>query len=365
MSFLSENKETKCRIANKAYSALIFLFCLITSCSFEKETGYLFYDTGKTMYFPVKQGAIYVQGIKKDSNDVFIFVDYRTRKEITFYNKEGLLHNAINFDSLCSMEGRYFKDCYVSDGNIILLTEKNNHVIVLNADGLLQERYFYDDMRNILEQEFSPILYLQDSILYVSTTSYKRNMGINLTEGIVWCDNWKDTNGMRNVVDSFYSRFLSNYDVAVEFPHFYILDSMIIITSYYSDSVYCYNLKGVLDSAFCVKSDFFSTKINPVTGKMLIKDDNAINHNLWNNSWIEKIIYDKYQGLFYCFICGPQKEKKYRDFSIVVYDDKFSPIFEQMFDGKKYASSCYVNESGLYLMKTDSKYCSFSLFTIK
>ena len=361
----SENKKNKCKTACKASLALAFILCFILSSCNLNKTEHMFLNTGETLSFPARQSARFVQGVNIDGHDFFVFADYRTNKELTIYDREGTLHSKIGFDSLCYMEGRYFKDCYVTDSVILLVTEVKDHVLTLNHNGELKALHYYDNIRDIKDVEFNPTAYLQDSLFYVSADSYDRNMGLKLSDGVIWCDNRNDTNEMWCVIDSFYSRFLKSGDIAVEFTEFLIMDSVIVLTSQYSDSIYLYNMSGNLKDAIRVKSHYFTTKANPVTEDMCAKDHDAINHNLWYNSWIYKIVYDKYRKYYYCFINGPQKAKRISDFSIIVYDTDFNPIFEQLFDGYKYDCICYINEEGLFLKKTDSRNHSFSLFTIK
>lgn len=339
---------------------LISLYLTIASCGRSLQ----FLETEQTILFPTERGFAFRQIASIDSSEHLVFTDFRTHKQIVIYGPSGQIYRKIDLSELSLTEKRYFNNCYITDKYIVLSTEGKNRIILLDHEGKTLKHLDYSHLETSYGMDiWTPLLY-HDSLLYLISDSYKLNMGIDPSEPILWMDNISNNDTIKVVIDSFFSQFQSHDYVCSDFLKYNIIDSSIIITTTYSDTIYHYSLEGRLYKKTPVKSKYFTTKIPPVPAER-IQD---LNHTLWHSGWIKNIVYDPYRKQYYCFVKGPHKYEKSRifDFSIIIFNSKFIPLFEQEFDGNFFTSDCFVDKKGLYLMKrTNDGKSIFSLFKLQ
>lgn len=361
---LSANENRYQMVANLSRPLILLIISFIlTSCRVQGR----FVDTGESICFQHSQGTSFSQGLLGDEGDAFFFMDFKTRKILNEYNSEGKCIKTISIDSLTKEYG-YFKSCYVTKDEIMLLGEYSNQVIVLNREGKLMKHYDYRSLLD-LGYELWPPMMERGGVLYVTSQSYNLNTGRNLSDCIMMSCNLKEDNPYpKALIDSFYSRFLDHECFTVEFKHFECTDNYIMVTSYYSDSIYLYDYSGRLVKAIHVQSKYYQTKAPTVTEKMFDTDADTINSNLRHNGHIYHVTYDRYRDVYYCIVCGAQDKTGNYPFSIIVYDANFKKLLEQNFLTSKHSAwglQYYVSAKGLYLSRCDcGAEQTFSLYSI-
>lgn len=332
---------------------LFFMFTICFAFVSCRERHCLF-ENGETITFQNLQGAVFVQGLSVNGDDYFVFKDFKTKKNIYIYDNQGKRIKAISIDSITKTYG-YFKRCFVTENDIYLIGEYNNQIAVIDGNGKIKRHFDFSNLRQTKGLELWPPINVKDSILYVSTMSFNLNTGRDLADCVmISCDMKSNTPSPHIFIDSFYSRFLNQECFTIEFKQYEITDSFFMVTSFYSDSIYIYDFKGNMTLTIPVESKYFQTKAPTVSEELLEINEDTINGNLRHNSHIDHVIYDKYRKVYYCFISGPQNEKGFIPFSIIVYDSGFKKITEQLFNDinhSAYGLCFYVSKKGLYLSK--------------
>jgi len=363
----------------KYFYFLIIAITSLFSCNFlsKKQKGN-WITLNDTVAFNVGFPSANINYSEYNEKEYIAFADFRTTKKIVLFDIQGKLLYAIPVDKLLE-NGKTILISFdiISPDSIALLTAYTNNVLLINS---MAEMIYKKDYSPLLLEGielWTPICFdkkfLRVCINYLdhNLPKYpsKEDFVNSNARGLSFYNLMADTAFYTDAkpilqLDSIYCRFASEKQFTTEGNHILMLDSLNIFYSAYSDTLYVYNLAGQLKKTVVVKSDYTTTRINPITYEQYWQDNELLNRNFLKNGFIDKLLWDKYRNLYYCFVRSKMIEKKL-PFSIIIFDKDFKKLDEIEMDYNKFYPTAFVGENGLYVKQAyndDFKINKFTLF---
>ena len=269
----------------------------------------------------------------------------------------------VKMDSLIHATGSFFDDCqFLSPDTLLLLGVHTNLVALTDSSGRVLKVYDFMNLMKLYNVELATRIEYCKGRVSMGTFYHNRydSLGQNLqTE----CDFMKRRRVTPRVIQidtfpysapkaiglNFYQRFSDESDHVVELCDMLCMDSVTILNSSFSDSLYVYDLDGRLTKVVGLKSDHIPLKVKPVNCEVLATDLNASNEALAKSCYISRVLRDDYRHLYYCIAIdryGSPEGSSY----VIVLDDDFRQLDEFAFPNADYhPSGAFVGQKGLYI----------------
>jgi|SRR5690554_5110588 len=364
-----------------------YSFFLVLILSFACTTSYK--ETTKTLtkiddvifkvgYYPSQINHLELE----DDNEIFGFLDYSTFKKLSVFNENGEFIYSISLKPLMQRSYKQFNSfSFQSIDTVAFLSASGGNVLMImdSSENILLEKNYSFLQREKEASIYSPFI-INNNVIR-SAVNYDDTLPLIKVDEDYYRDFFSKKIYFYNIMtdtlfkkqsspqlqaDSLYSRFTSMEQWSTEGNKILFLDNKNIIYSAYSDSVYIYDLKGKLISVKQVYSNNRRIYASPIS----IEDDKSLTDLFRNSTYISYILWDKYRGIYYCFV--PEKDSKdgKTPFSIIILDKDFSFISEVEMDFQKYYYDrfsyypAFVSKKGLYIMNQSKsiKESKFSIF---
>lgn len=298
-----------------------------------------------------------------EGKEYVAFANFITSKKICLFDMQGhKLKELLVKDLEEYIPPRIIAFDMVEPNRIALLSNQSNIVLLVDDNGkiLAQKDYSY------LLQEKGVVLYppfrfdrqtVRAAIQYYDIEKLykkdKKNITIRRFDFIIMiCDTafYSDAHPLLQM-DLLYSRFVHSDNLMVsEGKNITMADDINVFSSAFSDSLYLYGLAGNLYRIVPIKSCYTNIGITPITYKQNEQDESLLNKKYREYGFVDKILWDKYHELYYCFVREPMNEGKL-PFSIIVFDKDFNKPSETKINEDKYYLSVFLGREGLYLLR--------------
>ncbi len=372
------------------FGLILLIFFSCSDSNENKNLSNIIYATGNVMKIPIDNTVSpvtwRVQYYQKNNKEYIAYLNQST--ELLFFNKTTgkiirklpLKQKEISFDG--SIIG-----FHILNDSMVLLRNSGYHYFVIDWQGKLRNKVHVQ--KKVAEQFVGPNmltnsgfktpLLLNDSTLNVCTYNHNpRNTckeikkhiisaKININNAKVVADKiqYQDNCNGRLTSSTHYSRAYDGSRYVYSFDH--------------SHNIHISNDNNKIDSIIEAKSkyfdkDFISYYENNEHGSL---------KNIVESASYKVLIYDKYRKCYYRFFYLGCKLKKDEDpmvvgkwphqYSIIVLDEKFNKVGENLLDKNKYyAINYFVAPEGLYISTNhiknpdfDEDYLKFELFELK
>ncbi len=366
-----------CFIAKILFMELISLEKLVVSiviCSFvifgiscndnpevQEDAKFIIVDT-VTYETGFKKNAL-EQHIEYNGTEYVALANLESYRKISVFTVDGDFQFSVSIDSLLLRENNYFYSFYFMESldSIVLLSYWTNKLIVIDRNGRTLHRKDYTEYIKDSAGLFPDINYNNktfrtavkyDGYIPKNPTLEDRENYNRRTQ--CYYNMMYDTAYYQNVspefqLDSIYCRNLGKTQDCFEWTHILMLDSLNIFYSCFMDSLYVYDLHNNLLKTVQIKSNYTDVKATPVTKAQQLYENADVNSVWYKYGFVEKLRWDKYRNVYYCYIRIPKTEDEY-SFSIIVLDKDFNNLGETKFNRCKYNSSGFVGRKGLYMI---------------
>lgn len=350
-------------------------FGFLLSCSHEKSK---LVEVGSVSYqFRFPSGNFKINIF--DDKEYVAFADFVTNKEISVFDIDGFHKYSIDLESLMIDNSvRFISFTFQHPDTLLLLGRYNNKVYQIDKSARLLKIFDYAELvsKNV---ELLPPVSFSNGILKVGLVYAREDIEPDISKREAWIAN----NMLRltspvlfidsNVYDtlknhtfqfkSFYERIARSDQWPIEGNPIKVIDSLTVLASSYSDSIFIYVHKLNLIESVQVASKYTDISLTPRTYEEIEADDGAINATFLEHGFISDIHFDRYRQLYYCFV-RHKANGDARPFSIIVYSDEFKKLDEFKMDEIKYFGSAFVAKKGFYLLNNDPTDRTVNRFTI-
>lgn len=301
-------------------------------------------------------------------SEYLAFVDFNTSKKISVHsinNQKQLF--SIPLKELMQTD-RFFDFAIVDLNTFVLLSKYTNKVYVIDRFGKLIDKIDYS--KYLLDGiELAPPISVTNGVFSAGIDythpdfpdnpgvddyieSYKKRYIFPLTFNVH--DFQTEGESIQVALDSIYSRFTNDNEMAIEGNHILNTPSNILFSSIYSDSIYIFNTEYELDKIVPVISEFIKINTRPITFQQYLENPESISTNIRGNSFVSSLLYDSFKDQYYCFVRDKMIDELL-PFSIIIFDAAFNKLDEIKMDHQKVFPFGFVGENGLYLLSTDKR----------
>ncbi len=314
--------------------------------------------TFKLGFVPTAAPQCFVDG----NEEYMAFANLSSNKEIALFKPDGTRVATIHTDSL-AMKTRsdYVGFFFACRDTVLVLSKYSNLLAILNGNSDILNVLNYQELLAHDEMELSVPLFYNNGQIRIGAM-----FGGN---------NWKTPEECRQgwsryprlmayriagdeapslQVRNFYDQFAKPTDDISEGNRMLLMEDKSIIWSMYCDTLYVYDLDGKLQQKAAVESDYIKTKLTPASIYDTWADQQLGNRITQEGSYIDKLCFDKYRGVYYCFIQDKVSEGR-QDFYLIIFNDNLEKIGEIPFVDGEYYSYPIVGKKGLYLLKQRNK----------
>ncbi|MNU95256.1 hypothetical protein D3C71_852670 [compost metagenome] len=351
-----------------------FLLILLVGCN-ESNKNNSFHLEEKALSFTTDFPAYNLHYVTDSNHTEFVsFADFVTAKKISFHSIDTKARWSIDLKELMKSErGRFISYFPITPDSIVLLSGHTNKIYLINRKAKILKKI--DQSKLLVEGvEFGPPIYFEKNQLYCAIHHYPiKNLKTKndlkkwdaeyLKKTIIAkiLINFHDSMSL-NLGTNLISRFMKKNQLPAEGTHFFLNKSKIYYYSAYGDTLYSITENGNIP-LLKIKSTIGKIHVTASTREQYNKNTNCINEAYLKQSFICDILFDNKRNLIYVFVRKPKNEK-YFPFNILVYDKNFKKLNELEFDGKKYYTSGFVGEEGLYLLRNYNKRPNQKLFDL-
>lgn len=351
------------------FSTLLFL---LLSCK-QPEGKATLKAVGETTY-QVGYEPRWTHYFKDKEQEYVAFGEFETFKTIKIFNVYGKNIYTLSLTDFTKTNGVILEDFCMVNLDTIALLAKHNLIFLLDNKGTLLRKIDYS--KYIVEGiELDRPLFIKNNIIRCGiayndfgnpiTMDYKYYHDFFARNDLFYqlmIDTIKTNpeNELQPVfmLDSLFTRFIPKDHFHVESTKITFTEKENIYQSNYTDSVYHYDLNGHLKQIHTIKSNYFNTKLTPVSVRENYKNNRAFQENIYNGGYISKLLWDNTKELYYCTVIGKWSPET-RDnipFSIIVLDKNFNKLDEFLMDEQIYRTSMFVNKNGLNILTNKSTF---------
>jgi hypothetical protein len=348
------------------YSFIITLFVLFSGCFERGNTVYL--DEGGEVsitlpYEPLAYNAGIIQ-INNDSSLLY-FYNTATYKQVDIFSLKGeKLHTVPLINIKKEWKSEIEKLVLLSYDSILVLSK--NTIFLLNSSGQILDRSVLFDT-----------LILHAGIEFSS--SYFSSFLVNRNTLLFHCDyyNAEKKNYIESLYNTnkaqpyfakvsiypgakpfikyglagFYNRFLKQNACNVELPGYTAVNNQVIVSSWYTDSIYVLDTLLKINKIICVHSKYTSLKSPAQTYQSITQD--SVNFYFKVSGLITGVFYEEAKKLYYIRVehemnhNATREEMKEKKTSLIVYNQSFELIGEILLDkttltGEIISTPCYL-----------------------
>ena len=359
---------------------LSFFFILLISCTSIDNRSEYSWKKIEDITFETGFSTGDIKFFNSNNREYIAFGELRTQLKIVIHEVGGPIVKTIDLSNFMKNESVMRLDySMISLDSIILLSIYKNRVYLVDDKGDVLHKKNYNSMtyKGQRIELWLPLYFNKNSITCSSMATINDDFPTSPS-----LNDWRDFGETKkrfpylftdkNFFDdsihkemkypNFKSQFTKRNDQALEPPLSCITDSLTILFSHYSDTLYIYTQQGELLKKVKVISKYNPPNCRPRSFDDCRKNMNLINENLQEHGIIARVKHDPYRNFFYCMLYGP-KEEKHRPFSIIIYDEGFAPLEEIKINETVY-SNFYVGERGVYLKKLPTESFEVNEFTI-
>jgi|GEM_PF-2261794 len=355
----------------------LLLFCVLlfaTSCNTKPQSSKKWKLVQETVQYDVGFPGYFMPCQSNQKNEEYVaFVNFATYKKFAVFTTKGKHLYDVSIQQLMEQEKTdFFFGGFTGKDTFALLSKYTNRIYLIDKNARVIAKKDYS--RYLLDgYEFFPKVYYKNGRIEAGVMYQDPNYPSNATVKDIaksyhqmyglpkWFVDPKffdstDFSSVQFVVDSFYTRFVKKNQFLSEGRYELNLDSLHIFYSGYTDSLYIYNKANyVLSKAIKISSNF-TPKIGAkkTTFKEAKDDPNIFNVRIRNSSFINRLYFDPYRKMYYCFVRFPMKGKLL-PFSIIVYDTNFNKLDEIKMDENKYSPNTFVGKKGVYILNKDNE----------
>ncbi len=364
-------------------STILFFILILISCNKENSNTTMLYKTG---HFEI---AI------DDSvdNTKYLWLDYFDKKTNTNYLYDyNIIRNSIdiyNCNSKKLFKSIYFVDYHIESGggifilnfdSIYVFDRKMNEIFLCDTSSVLKKKNKWS-IASIVKS-YKPDYEVSSGLspMILNNNSVYMRAGSNATPlkfykgKCLFIYNLQSRKGIIKV--PFPEIYHHNKDFGKYGSSFCLFNNQLIYSFEIDPNLYIYDLQGNLLKSINAKSNFLN-KIEFIDSTKLTDIDFFRKFNLTHGSYY-KLIYDKYNQLFYRIIRHnmPLLDSNNfvynlfeADWSIIILDENFNILTEQVFKGKEYDfSSILPTPMGLLIYKNpklDREHIAFDIYKFK
>lgn len=357
----------------KIYFLGLILIILITGC---KNNGNLI-ETKEVTTFHVGFPTWNIKYFIEKGKEYVAFADFITKKQISINSIAGIQLFTVSLEELMTKEKNGFNDFdIVSLDTFALLSKHSNKVYLINKKG---EIIYKKDYSRYLLQNITLTFpfHLNDSNLLVGIDWAPVDSTLNFSQyyrkkhvyykGAIDSAFYNPENDLYFIFDSIYSRFLNDKQIGIGPIFISKHKKRILLSSIYSDSIYIFDNRIKLDSAFEVSSKFFPIDYISPTFEDEKKYKNDPSFGTTTHSKIVGIKFDRYRKQYYVYVAGSKEKDKYFPYSIIIFNKEYKKIDEIKIDSKKFIIQSFIGRKGLYIRDLGNEYnvIKFTLFRYK
>lgn len=313
----------------------------------------------------------------KESKQV-AFLELNTHHKIQFFEENGtFIKEIVLADELYQNDQKFCDAFVINSDSILLLSMFTNQLYLLNGNGEIIIKKDYSNANQDGVELWGPLNFVDGKVYTTVMYSYPNYSNsytladwqsenvINLKYPRILVDSIDsdDPKSYELLIPDFRSKFGDSTHQIIEPNHVCYTSNHIILSSSYSDSVYCYDYSGNAVKSAQLSSNFTSLKIDPSTFKECEVNPQIINEKCLSNGFIAKIIYDPYRNIYYCKARHPAVEDS-RPFSLIMLNSDFQKLDEVTFTSDEFFGSFFVGEKGIYILKNAEDKFLNSSFTI-
>lgn len=346
----------------KLFSFPIFFVFLVSCSELERDgelvqVGSVSFQTG----FPAAKFKISIF----DGQEYLAFADFVTNKQISVFDSDGFHHYSIDLKSLMIYNGVRFTDfTFYHPDTLLLLGRYNNKIYQIDKFAHLLNIFDYAELASNNVELWPPISFsngiLKVGVVYAredieqdisKREAWIMNNTLRLTSPVLLIDSnvFEPAKSYTFQLKSFYKSIARSDQWPIEGSPIKVIDSLTVLASSYSDSIYVFDDRLNPIKAVSVSSEYTDISLTPRTFEEIEADDGAINANFLEHGFFGSIDFDQDRQLYYCFV-RHKANGDARPFSIIVFDKDFNKLDEFKIDETKYFGSFFVAKKGFYLL---------------